>query len=191
MEIGICKLCLEEKELFNSHIIPKFAYKYVYDYSKGGRKISHYTPSLSNDLIQTSKQQGYKESLLCNNCESKFNFWETYVSKMLKKSLTNFAIDNEDILYKIEIDYIKFKLFFMSILWRCGITSESFFKIDLGQKHIENLRSLLYNGNTGNPNQYQLILQELVDNSDFSKGVLSVRQLPKKVGGLQPIVFLF
>lgn len=190
MEIGTCKLCLEEKELCKSHIIPEFAYEYVYDYSKGGRKISHYTPSLSNDLIVTRKQKGFREYLLCSNCENKFSKWEKYVKECFEKGLTTFAIDNEDILFKIEIDYTKFKLFFMSILWRCGITSVRFFKIDLGQKHTENLRNLLYNEHTGSPKQYQLLIQELVDNSDFSKGVLSVRQLTKKVGGFTTYSFL-
>lgn len=183
MKIGICKLCLEENELCNSHIIPEFAYKYVYDYSKGGRKISHYTPSISNNLIVTSEQKGYREPLLCRNCENKFSKWEKYVKECFEKGLTAFAIDNEDILFKIKIDYTKFKLFFMSILWRCGITTEEIFRIDIGQKHTENLRNLLLNENVGNHNQYQITIQQIEDIDNFSKEILHVSQLPIKVEG--------
>jgi hypothetical protein len=52
------------------------------------------------------------------------------------------------------IDYVKFKLFWLSILWKCSISTRNFFKeVNLG-KHSENIRNMLLYDDPGNEFEY-------------------------------------
>lgn len=67
---GICRLCNKEGILINSHIIPKFIFKW--------HKKSSATGYLRTNLDPNKREQdGIKMRLLCNNCEALFNEWET------------------------------------------------------------------------------------------------------------------
>lgn len=68
--VGICKLCVEEKELQESHILPSFVYKWLKDTSATGFIRFGQAP---NKRVQ----DGYKENWLCRECEQRLNVWET------------------------------------------------------------------------------------------------------------------
>lgn len=70
MEYGICALCKEERELMKSHIIPAFVYRWLKKSSGNGHIRSTKNP---NKRVQ----DGVKERLLCNECESRFSIAET------------------------------------------------------------------------------------------------------------------
>lgn len=65
-----CELCLKERTLRKSHIIPKFVFRWMRN--TGGRflRISS-APNLR-------QQDGIKEKLLCQDCEQKFSKYETW-----------------------------------------------------------------------------------------------------------------
>ena len=87
--MGKCKLCLEESEIKNSHIIPEYFYKPMY-YS------NHRFMQLSTEQEKTTtfKQKGIRENLLCNSCEQKFSVYEQYVSQLFFHSgVNNFKRD--------------------------------------------------------------------------------------------------
>ncbi|SDX41543.1 hypothetical protein [Paenibacillus sp. PDC88] len=65
-----CALCENESDLMQSHIIPKFVFRYLKKASFTGRLRNVSTPN--NPL-----QDGDKMSLLCAQCESLFNANET------------------------------------------------------------------------------------------------------------------
>ena len=50
-------------------------------------------------------------------------------------------------------DYTQFKLFQLSILWRCSVTSIDFFKIDLGD-HSETLMQMILSEDPGEEDDY-------------------------------------
>jgi hypothetical protein len=68
MPIGKCKLCLQTKELQNSHYLPKGAYKI-----NRAPALKNASPVvLSNDqLLQSSAQ--LSDYLLCSDCEQRFS----------------------------------------------------------------------------------------------------------------------
>lgn len=70
MNIGVCALCGEERELMKSHIIPAFAYRWLKKSSGNGHIRSTQNP---NKRIQ----DGFKKRLLCNECENRFSRAET------------------------------------------------------------------------------------------------------------------
>lgn len=70
MNRGICKLCKTEKDLCESHIIPKLAYKPIQD------SINKSVPISCNNVFQ-AVQSGIKEPLLCLDCKGKISKYET------------------------------------------------------------------------------------------------------------------
>lgn len=72
----ICKLCLQEKELCESHIIPKFVYRPVNDEKRREVVVSENKYSIV--------QNGVKIPLLCKECEGKFSNYEMELKWFLK-----------------------------------------------------------------------------------------------------------
>jgi hypothetical protein len=146
-----CRLCLQERELHNSHIIPEFLYRPGYD--EKGRMFA----IRNGDFRPRYIQQGLRERLLCAQCEGLFaNQYEDYFSKLwyVKKTLPSswsegfFQIQN--------LDYTLFKLFHLSILWRAAISSLSPFLMVSLDKHEEQIRQMLLNSDPGPPTDYQI-----------------------------------
>ncbi len=107
-------------------------------------------------------QKGIREDLLCSSCENKLSVWEKYVYELLNREIDN--IDTE--FYRIKVDYKKFRLFQLSVLWRCAITSNKILHLELGNKHIERLRLMLITEDPGKEWQYPCLLFLLkLDNS--------------------------
>lgn len=64
-----CRLCLQSKELQESHIIPRFVYSWLRETSATGHMRITHTPNLR-------VQDGVKRKLLCWDCEQLFGGWE-------------------------------------------------------------------------------------------------------------------
>jgi len=65
-----CRLCKNERELRESHIIPSFVFKWLKESSGTGFIRFGRSPDLR-------VQDGPKPYLLCDDCEGLFNVWET------------------------------------------------------------------------------------------------------------------
>lgn len=90
--IGKCKLCSREADIFESHIIPKFATDWIKETSATGylRQATH--PDLRI-------QDGIKTKLLCAECEELFSrlekrFAEDLFIPFLEKGQTSFEYDD-------------------------------------------------------------------------------------------------
>ena len=125
---GICKLCGENKKLCESHIIPEFCYKQIYNHKHQifERRIKE------GELSKSTPQKGKREYLLCSKCEGILNtkyeksfpkYW--YGSDGLPK-----RIDSDHIVLK-NADCNKFKLFHLSVIWRASVSID-FGSISLG-----------------------------------------------------------
>lgn len=153
-----CKLCLEEVELQESHIVPKCFYKKIRD--RKGRLLLIDSEGSKPEL----SQDGIKEELLCKQCEGKLGNWEN----CLKKDLVDFGEktsnylsfdDTEKNILKIEkIRYERFKLGTLSILWRMSISSnKNFSNYNLGS-HQEKLRKILKNEELVDEKKYPIMI---------------------------------
>ncbi len=155
-----CRLCDGEKPLKESHIIPRFFYKSME--WKGNNFRYQILGAHSNRVI--TDQGGIKERLLCEDCEQKFSRFENYVSKTLYGGLelTFSKLSNRRWLIS-GLDYNKFKLFQLSILWRASVSSQEFFKsIRLGEKHESEIRKMLLDQDPGPPEKYACILVAVI-----------------------------
>jgi len=150
-EVGQCKLCLKEKPLANSHVIPEFHYKLLYD-EKGRAHMFTGSQTHSHKYIQ----KGLREPLLCkgkDGCEEIFSKWERYGSQVLNY-IPIVGSGYDDPIVAKGIDYTPFKLYQMSILWRASVSKlPAFNDVQLGP-HEERLRNMLLNSNPGEPYEF-------------------------------------
>jgi len=150
----ICRLCGQDKELANSHIIPEFMYRPLYDEK-------HKMITLStNPNKDKPLQKGLREKLLCSGedgCEQKLGVWESYASQVLFHMQLKHDKYDDAIVVK-DIDYTKFKLFQLSLLWRASISSlQHFSNVKLGP-HEDKIRNMLINNDPGEPHKYGCIM---------------------------------
>lgn len=104
MTIGPCRLCGTVGELQESHVIPKFVYKWMKETSGTGHLRFGQQPN-------RRVQDGYKFHWLCENCEQLFNTWETQFANQIFHPL------NEDSTYRTQYESWFLK-FCVSISWR-------------------------------------------------------------------------
>lgn len=160
----ICQLCNKDKPLIkNSHIIPNFLYRGLFD-------TRHRLVSINLDDFSdaTYHQTGFKDKdILCRSCESEvLSKLERYAANTIFGDLTKLdtehfagdAIHLPYIRFK-NLDYTTIKLFLLSILWKSHISKNPFFKeIDLGPKYSEQLRQMIYNNDAGPEDAFEVIL---------------------------------
>lgn len=151
-----CKLCKKEEKLCNSHILPEFFYLDLYEEHK--HKIIQITKENEKFL-----QKGIREYLLCQQCETKLSKYEKYAKELIVE-IPNFSRDNDlGILYSDNVDYHKFKLFQLSLLWRSGIsTHKAFAQVNLGP-HEEKIRLMLYTENPGQASDYGCLMSVILE----------------------------
>lgn len=115
----------------------------------------------TTDLPRFSYQQkGLREFLLCGGCEETISRWEQYAQKTLygrhnpKYVKQNGQKHGEYILFT-GINYEKFKLFLLSMLWRASVSNlEQFRQVRLGHHHQERVRKMILAGEPGNEDDY-------------------------------------
>ena len=142
--MAICQLCLREKQLIKkSHIIPDFIYESLYN---SEHKLIRFNPfDLSNgNKNKTYLPTGeYEGGLLCADCDNRIlGGYENYASKVLKGGLSSSNVpqikqyrstEGTEFTEIKNIDYCKFKLFLLSILWRGHISTRPMFnEINIG-----------------------------------------------------------
>lgn len=108
-----CKLCNQNKELQESHIFPKFVFKWLKD--TAGNYIR------KPDNPNKRHQDGLKEYLLCYDCEQLFSKFENVFSRDIfyphvKQNKTEFKYDQN--LFD----------FSLSVLWRVLLTGYNTYK---------------------------------------------------------------
>lgn len=154
-----CKLCNKDKKLQKkSHIIPDFMYQDLFDEKHRLHEVQ-LKPTLP--LKNKTKQSGaYEKNILCQSCDNKIlGRLETYASQALYGGI-DLAIENKvgpsasPYINVKGLDYKKFKLFLLSILWRASISSLPIFQnVELGE-HENIIRDRILNNNPGTSSEY-------------------------------------
>ena len=136
MKQGICSLCLLEKELCRSHILPQFFHEILKE-QEGAFW------SASGDPLRRLRkfQTGKFEYLFCKECEGIISRYETHASLVLPRILATDASSQKYLLFK-EYDYIKFKLFGLSLIYRFHVSKREHPEVNLGP-HAEKIRKML------------------------------------------------
>jgi hypothetical protein len=128
-------------------------------------------------------QKGIREYLLCQQCETKLSKYEKYAKELIIE-IPNFSRNDElGVLYSENVDYTKFKLFQLSLLWRSGVSSHvSFSQIDLGP-HEEKIHRMLDEENPGKVSEYGCMLSLIPNTELIHKIIQSPTRFTKKLFG--------
>ncbi|KAA3597170.1 MAG: hypothetical protein DWQ06_14180 [Calditrichaeota bacterium] len=96
-------------------------------------------------------QKGIREKLLCHDCEQLLaNTYESYGRKVLYGGEEIEILESPQGKFSYNLDYKKFKIFSLSLLWRASIsTREMFDEFKLLSNAEEKLRNMILNGNAG------------------------------------------
>lgn len=193
--VGTCRLCLKKKQLIKkSHIISDFMYKPVLDQDHSMIKLNM-ADTVPPKAVYTGD---YESKILCDNCDNQLlGSLESYASKVLfgfpRSDKDIYPLKTENQLHPdgkltstfVEgLDYRRFKLFLLSILWRASITERPFFnQVTLGPKEEEVRKMLLYN-NPGNYMDYPCLISSFVNNDKkiTEKIITSPRRLRSHTG---------
>jgi hypothetical protein len=180
-----CKLCLKERKLCKSHIIPEFFYHSLYDL---GAHRFHYLSAEGS--YSKTKQKGLYERLLCDDCEKRLNKYETYVSKIFNGQVSVEPRKDGRLVHLSGVMYKEFKLLGMSILWRAGISQLPMFsKVQLGP-HQEKIRQMIYEDNPGTFDQYGFILSP-ISSKKYKTDALIFQPTPSRLEGSRCYRFVF
>lgn len=172
---GVCKLCLAaDSELRHSHIIPEFNYTPCYDDKHRLSLLSSLAPEKVG-----YEQKGYREYLLCQKCETQLSVWEQYASRVLSQSGVQVVEQTENGCVFGGVDYERFKLYGLSLIWRMGVSSHPFFReVNLGP-HTERLRLALVAGNPLAPEQYPVLVTAVTFGGKFYADLVIAPSLTK------------
>ena len=165
MKSGNCKLCLQAKKLSHSHILSEFLYEPTYDEA-------HKFISMSSHPRQKTKpfEKGFREYLLCEDCDSQLGRYEAYAARILR-SAGNYRTRDSRVIGIPTFDYQYFKLFGMSLIWRCHISQLHMFgAVRLGL-HAERIRSMLAAEDAGDPLEYPFALIK-IESTEDTEGII-------------------
>ncbi len=139
----ICRLCQQDLELRNSHIVPESLWSSIYN-----EKHQALPMTIENNKLKII-QKGFREKLLCQSCETKLSRWENSLKKHLVDlgKLTSDFLEinrmNDNLIRVKNIEYKFFKLAILSILWRMSLsTRKEFSDYQLGP-YEEIIRNIL------------------------------------------------
>lgn len=177
--IGNCRLCgAEHIHLCRSHIFPEFLYRPVYDPANH----SFHVYSSNRQWRPSPRYQGIYEPLLCRDCEVSFGELETYACQAFFNGLKSTPGLTQECFIVADIDYRKFKLFLLSLIWRAGVTSRpEFVNVRLGQ-HEQSIRKMLLRRSPGDPLDYPVVVFAM---KNGLKSVISLPEAFKPIHGLQ------
>lgn len=206
MEKGICKLCLKEKYLLNeSHIIPEFLYKEIKK-TTGLKKIvilDKKNPDKKHYPKRAPKGE-YEKGILCQNCDNNIiGGYEDYAAKVFNAeenednggiiiSHNNGSISRDIAphFFVSNIDYKKFKLFCLSILWRASISKRNIFEnIDLGPKHNEAIRKLILSGEPDDFDVYPIRLSSVIEAKQIDPNFILSPYFHRNSRGIKMVTF--
>ncbi|PCI26223.1 MAG: hypothetical protein COB67_10270 [SAR324 cluster bacterium] len=190
----ICRLCQKTAKLAKSHIIPEYFYSEIY---KKNHKL--FQEFVGEETFKYRKhQKGFKEKLLCFDCEQLLSGYESYVknhlygssSKGLQFDTTN--LNEVNGVQLLKIDTIKFRFLLLSILWRASISSLQFFEsVKLSDEHEEILRKAILTKSLPAVNLFPCIAYLIKGENTFSTDVITQPQRTSLPTGNSLFNFVF
>ncbi len=176
-----CRLHGEEAELRESHIIPKFVYRWMKETGTGRFR--------QKAKLNTPLQDGFKTKLLCSKCEERFSKLETWFSRNV------FNEYNKDKNYQVINSKNLFE-FCLSISWRVI----NFYTEDLNKYKFRNLienaelewkESLLKGSSPSKFKNHHLILIDEKYNSDLESELYFLRAADIEIAESETKCFVY
>ena len=153
----ICKYCGKDKELVESHVIPKAFFKRQRHGQGPLKMLTEHGKDYPKRL-----PAGVYDRMLCGQCEQQFGDWDNYAQNVLKEPPDNASpvtVGSQIVGYEIaEYSYKLLKLFFISLLWRASVSVHEFYeKISLGP-YIAAAKQCIDRQDPGSPEEFSVFL---------------------------------
>jgi len=176
---GKCKLCQNDNVLLmESHIIPEFAYKPVYD--KHHRFID-----FSEDPRTGVKfaQKGIRENLLCGSCEVLLSKHEKILSDFtlnLNQNKNNIIHLSDEFLLNTNINYDSVKLAVLSIIFRLSVSKlPQYTGYELGPFEQE-IRDIILHGRHIDRYKFSMHISPVTRNGIYYPDLIMTYEKPSK-----------
>jgi hypothetical protein len=150
-------MCKLDRVLRNSHIVPEFLYKPVYE-EKHRTRLFRY-----GDTRDKLIQKGLRERLLCSDCEQHIQEFEDYFARYWYQTRPiPERITNDELLLR-GIDYRRFKLFVLSVVWRASVSRlPELSSTGLGPHEVP-IRRMILEGDPGTRDDYPIYAGLIID----------------------------
>ena len=172
---GECRLCREDKQLADSHVIPQALHK---DFQgEGATDATDATEIYSQDQPHPKRSwTGVYGQFLCQQCEGSFGQYDEYGVDFVRKYRDGQAGEPlNGSLIASDVDYKKLKLWLMSILWRADACDTKMYKnVSLGTKWRNDLTRRIKNDSPGCSDDYAVMASLFRDEEHF--GVKNIGQ---------------
>lgn len=154
-----CHLCGQARKLIKAHIIPE---AFFVAHRKDGKRPSRLISNCKGERAKKSPVGIYDFNILCGECDGKLGLWDEYGIQLFIKDLKSFApspVTGTPICFvRPEFDYVKLKLFVLSVLWRAHLTSQKFFeRVQLGP-YADALRDMIAMSDPGDGDDFCTVL---------------------------------
>lgn len=153
-QTGTCALCLQTRDLCDSHVLSAFAYKPLFD-AKG--RFVQFSPTVPND--QRLLQSGYSSYLLCEACEGLRN--REYEQPFQREWLDDKALEvlsNKRAGVVSGLNYPAHKLFHLCNLWMAHESPHEVFScVKLEAAHADRIREMIHTGDAGAAHEYPIM----------------------------------
>lgn len=182
--LGTCRLCLRPSlKLCRSHVYPEFFYEHTYD-----ERRQFISASSDKKLGARAFQSGFREYLLCAECEQRFSAWEVAAAPAVRRAWAE-PPSADRFGSVVGVNTVKFRLFALSVLWRCHVARGPVFKaVKLGP-HAERLRQLLVAGDGADYTIYPVSLFRVEGAGSQPLGVLFAPMSTRVEGN--PVCYFF
>ena len=161
----LCQGCELDKKLIKTHAIPESFFVKM--------RSEHGVPKLMTDVKGTYPKKAligvYDNKILCRDCEDKFQNVDDYGQQILLQQ----EADHEKLMvhgkvhgYRVKnVDYKKLKLFFISVLWRASLSTQSFYeKVNLGP-YQNKAKYLIWTNGSGEQSDFAFVVAKFTDSS--------------------------
>jgi hypothetical protein len=161
-----CKLTGLEGKGVDAHIIPKSFYA-IDPYEKLPTRLF---TNANGQYTKRSPQGIYDRTIVTEDGERIFSALDDYAAQLLicgEDEFESLHHIGELVAYQVaKYDYVKLKLFFLSVLWRASVSSHHFFrKVNLGP-HEFGIREALLSGDPHDTDWFAVTLARWSDHKD-------------------------
>lgn len=154
----VCRFCEQRDNFVNAHVIPQGFFRRLGPTSQAPRLLTN-----ADDEYPKKAPSGvYDPAILCAECEPLFSEWDDYAQKLLRdepRGCTRRMVGRRIVGYEVaNWRYDLLKLFFIAVVWRASVSTQSFYKrIELGPYEAR-AKALLHARDPGQPEEFAVTL---------------------------------
>lgn len=169
MKTGTCRLCTEQKPLVKAHIESRRFGLWAKAECKNLLEVREHDPRKKIEYWQNGI---WDDGILCQGCDGGFRDWEDYGFELLSEpaGFDGLPKTNADLQSFVVrgIDFDRFQLFLLSVLWRAAISKEPFYAhVQLGP-YEEVIADILRSRKAAGADVFPIIVFRLVQQNAAS-----------------------